>query len=91
MLLADIDRLVASTGEHWAVDQHQVMTRRIGPFADSKLLQVFLRWVDLAERSAMFVFDFAGVRDELAAWGLARASSVNLATRIFVLKPQAFA
>lgn len=88
-LLADPARLVASTGLTWSVSEHQAMTARIGPFAGGKLTRVFAHWVDLAERSEMFVFDFAAVRAELAAWGEHPASFVSLATRFFVLKPAA--
>jgi hypothetical protein len=88
-LLADPAGLVASTGTPWSVTGHQAMTARVGPFAGGKLIRVFEYWVDLAERSEMFVFDFAAVRAELAAWGGQPASFVSLATRFFVLKPAA--
>lgn len=88
-LLADPAKLVASSAASWSVTEHDAMTARIGPFAGGKLIRVFEHWVDLAERSEMFVFDFAAVRAELAAWGEHPASFVSLATRFFVLKPAA--
>lgn len=88
-LLADPAALVAATGEPWTVTEHQALTTRIGPFANGRIIRVFAHWVDLAERSEMFLFDFAGVRAELTAWGELPASFVSLATRFFVLKPAA--
>lgn len=91
-LLTDIGTLIADSNEPWRLQaEHEARTVRVGPFTDSKLLSVFGKWVDLAERSQMFPFDFGGVRRELAAWAAAPSSFVSLSTRIFVLEPQRLA
>ncbi len=87
-LLGDIAGLVAATGEPWRLEQEvEAATTLVGPFADHDIIRVFRMWVDLAERSAMFAFDFNAVRDELAAWGREPVSFVKLVTRMFVLQP----
>jgi SAM-dependent methyltransferase len=88
-LLATPGELVRATGEPWRlVATRDTSTARAGPFAGSKLLAVFNGWVDLAERSEMFPFDFDAVRRELAQWGGQEAACVSLATRMFVLSPE---
>lgn len=91
-LLTDVRKLVADSNRNWAVTgEQEARTVRVGPFCDSKLVSVFLKWVDLAERSAMFAFDFASVRDELALWAKQPAAFVSLSTRLFVLEPRPLA
>lgn len=88
-LLASPGDLVRQSGEPWRViATRDATTSKAGPFAGSKLLAVFDSWVDLAERSDMFAFDFAAVRRELARWGEQEAACVSLATRMFVLSPE---
>lgn len=89
-LLTNIGKLIADTNQPWDVTvEHEAHTVRVGPFEDGKLVSVFGKWVDLAERSAMFAFDFDGVRAELCSWSRQSASFVNLSTRMFVLEPRA--
>ncbi|MCW5718025.1 MAG: methyltransferase domain-containing protein [Bauldia sp.] len=88
-LLAAADDLVRSTCEPWRlVATRETTTAKAGPFAGSKLLAVFRFWVDLAERSGTFAFDFDAVRRDLAQWGEQEAACVSLATRMFVLSPE---
>lgn len=87
-LLRDVEGLIAETGEPWQLaGTRESATALVGPFAGSSLSTVFVKWVDLAERSSMFAFDFAAVRRELREWADQQASLVNLVTRIFVLEP----
>ncbi len=87
-LLGALEPLIAETGGGWHLAaEREAITARVGPFGESKLIEIFRRWIDLAERSAMFPFDFDAVRAELSGWGEERASFVSLSTRIFVLKP----
>jgi len=88
-LLASPGDLVSASCEPWRlIATREATTARAGPFAGSKLLAVFNFWVDLAERSDMFAFDFAAVRRDLAQWGEEEAACVSLATRMFVLSPE---
>lgn len=89
-LLTDLPGMVAETGEAWRVTgEKENATTLVGPFDNHDLLKVFRIWVDLAERSAMFSFDFDSVRRELASWAEEPASLVRLVTRMFVLEPEA--
>jgi hypothetical protein len=47
--------------------------------------------VDLSERSGMFKFDFASVRDELNEWASRRATLAVAALRMFVMKRESSA
>ncbi len=89
-LLGDVEGLIADTGEAWHVSAtRECATPLVGPFAGHPLEVVFGKWVDLAERSAMFAFDFPAVRAELKRWANEPKSVVNLVTRMFVLEPEA--
>lgn len=88
-LLADVRKLICETNEPWGVvAEYEAHTSRVGPFDDGKLVRVFLKWVDLAERSGMFAFDFGSVRAELDDWWRNPAAFVSLATRMFFLQPR---
>jgi SAM-dependent methyltransferase len=87
-LLADADRLVENTNPAWRVAQQRTVTSpRVGPFSGSGLLAIYLLWVDLCERSAMFAVDFSSVRDELEKWAANPATFSNVALRMIVLQP----
>ncbi len=87
-LLDDVGALIAKSGESWQVAAtRENGTSLVGPFAGGNLIKVFGIWVELAESSAMFEFDFAAVRRELATWAMQPAAFVNLVTRMFVLEP----
>lgn len=89
-LLTDLPAMIEETGEAWRLTEElENATTLVGPFDNHDLLKVFRIWVDLAERSAMFDFDFDAVRSELAAWAAEPASFVRLVTRMFVLEPEA--
>ena len=91
-LLNDVEGLIAETNEPWRLtDMRESATALVGPFAGHNLATVFGKWIDLAERSAMFAFDFAAVREELRQWTNEPKSVVNLVTRMFVLEPQSLA
>lgn len=86
-LLGDPERLVADSDEPWRLAEiRESATAMVGPFAGGNLVTVFGKWVDLAERSAMFAFDFEAVRAELREWSVLPASFVNLVTRMFVFE-----
>ncbi|MFO1184508.1 MAG: class I SAM-dependent methyltransferase [Bauldia sp.] len=54
----------------WSVTRESVVSvPGIGPFAGSKTMAAFGRWVDLCERAAGFDYPFAAVRAEIAEWG----------------------
>ncbi len=87
-LLGDVEALIAETGEPWRLaGTSEDGTALVGPFSGGDLEMVFGRWVDLAESSNMFAFDFATVRRELAEWAANPATFVNVVTRMFVLEP----
>lgn len=87
-LMADVTDLIGASGEPWRLaEEVEAATTLVGPYSDHDLIKVFHMWVDLAERSAMFAFDFAAVRNELADWAATPASFVKLVTRMFVLEP----
>ena len=89
-LLSDVEGLIAETNEPWRLaEMRESATPLVGPFAGRNLETVFGKWIDLAERSAMFAFDFPAVRRELSQWASEPRSVVNLVTRMFVLEPQA--
>ncbi|MGD9737860.1 MAG: trans-aconitate 2-methyltransferase [Bauldia sp.] len=91
-LLTDVRKLICDADEPWSLAaEYEAHTSRVGPFDDGKLVSVFLKWVDLAERSAMFAFDFDSVRAELAQWSRNPAAFVSLATRLFVLEQRSLA
>ena len=86
-LLSDPEGLVADSGEPWRLAEiRDSATAMVGPFVGGNLATVFGKWVDLAERSAMFAFDFEAVRTELQEWSTLPASFVNLVTRMFVFE-----
>lgn len=87
-LLSDVDGLIADAAEPWRLrETRECATPLVGPFAGRNLETVFGKWVDLAERSTMFDFDFPAVREELGKWANEPKSVVNLVTRMFVLEP----
>jgi len=86
-LLRDPEGLVADSGEPWRLAEiREGATAMVGPFAGGNLETVFGKWVGLAERSAMFAFDFDAVRTELREWADLPVSLVNLVTRMFVFE-----
>jgi hypothetical protein len=87
-LLGDVEALIENTGEPWRLaTTRENGTALVGPFCGGHVDKVFGKWVDLAEGSNMFAFDFASVRRELAEWGRQSSAFVNFVTRMFVLEP----
>lgn len=89
-LLHDVRELIDDTSEPWALaEEKEATTTLVGPFVGHDLVKVFRLWVDLAERSSMFEFDFDAVRGELDDWARDPNCFVKLVTRMFVLEPAA--
>jgi len=89
LLLADARRLVATVGHDWSIEREDCVTcPRVGPFAKSDLLAIYLLWVDLCDHSGMFEFDFDSARRELQTWATRIASFASVALRMVVLTPR---
>jgi SAM-dependent methyltransferase len=86
-LLADPATLIAHTNPAWQVEEQRAVTSpHLGPFGGTKLLTIYLLWVDLCESSAMFDFEFGAVRDELHDWATDPVSFSKIGLRSIVVK-----
>ena len=78
-ILCDIDG--------WELNEVELyLVPHIGPFHNSKLLQMFLLWIDIIENAKAFQFDFDKVRSELEEWGKLDVAYSQLGMKIYSLK-----
>jgi SAM-dependent methyltransferase len=58
----------------------------IGPFTGTKVLAMYLRWIDLCERSGLFEFDFSAARDEIHSWAAEPCSFSRIGLRVLAFR-----
>jgi ubiquinone/menaquinone biosynthesis C-methylase UbiE len=72
------------------VGDMRVSIPHVGPFAGSKVVAMYLRWVDLCQRSGLFAYDFDGAREEIHQWAGEPSSLSRIGLRFlaFQLRPE---
>jgi SAM-dependent methyltransferase len=82
-LINDIPALARDSG--WNVVEERIVVPCAGPFGSGGVTRMYLRWVELCERSESFRYPFARVRDELAHWAAQPGAFARFGVRIFRL------
>jgi len=67
----------------------RVSVPHLGPFAGSKVVAMYLRWVDLCERSGLFAYDFDAAREELDQWAAEPSSFSRIGLRFLAFQLRA--
>jgi hypothetical protein len=80
----DIPALARNSG--WKVGDTRICVPRAGPFGNGDITRMYLRWIELCERSESFCYPFARVRQELAYWTEEPAAFARFGVRIFRLE-----
>ena len=66
--LNDLQDIIAKT-PGWEIAEHvRLAVPHIGPFRNTDVLRMYLRWIDLIERTGQVPFPYEQVREELAIW-----------------------
>jgi SAM-dependent methyltransferase len=71
------------------ISDTRVFIPNIGPFAGSKVVAMYNRWVDLCERSGLFEYDFEAARAEILAWAAESSSFSRIGLRLLAFQLRA--
>jgi SAM-dependent methyltransferase len=82
----DVPALVGRSPEWRLADDRRIGVPVTGPFGNGKITRMYLRWIELCERSGSFRYPFARVREELADWAARPAAFARFGVRIFRLE-----
>jgi SAM-dependent methyltransferase len=82
----DVPAFVGRSPEWRLVDDQRISVPLTGPFGNGKITRMYLRWIELCERSGGFGYPFARVREELSDWAARPAAFVRFGVRIFRLE-----
>ena len=83
--ISDIPQIAEQSGAWVVVAERRIGVPWIGPFANGKIARMYLRWIELCERSATFRYPFARVRTEITEWSSLSASFARFGIRILEL------
>ena len=83
--LSELADLLASASGFVLADDFSAVVPHIGPFQQSRLLQMFLLWLDVFEASGVVRYDFAEVRKELEVWAANSAAYNQVGIKILRL------
>lgn len=84
--LSDVPALTEAVADWYVAEDRHITVPSIGPFAGTKTLRMYHRWIDVCERSDLFSFPFDEARREVDAWAAQPATFSRIALRLLYLQ-----